>query len=51
LFDELIVRAKAKGYKWLDLSLTAEDNPATPILAQRMGGTIYKRYRVFRYEF
>ena len=48
LFDELVCRAKAKGYKWLDLSLTSEDNPNTPILADRMGARIYKRYRVYR---
>ena len=48
LFEELVRRAKEKGYKWLDLSLTSEDNPNTPILAGRMGAKIYKRYRVYR---
>jgi GNAT superfamily N-acetyltransferase len=48
LFAELGRRAKAKGFKWLDLSLTSEDNPHTPILAERMGATVYKRYRVYR---
>jgi len=48
LFEELVRRAKEKGYKWLDLSLTSEDNPNTPILAERMGAKIYKRYRVYR---
>jgi GNAT superfamily N-acetyltransferase len=48
LFDELAQRAKAKGFKWLDLSLTSEDNPNTPILAKRMGAKLYKRYRVYR---
>jgi len=48
LFEELVRRAKEKGYKWLDLSLTSEDNPNTPILAKRMGAKIYKRYRVYR---
>lgn len=51
LFDEMARRARAKGFKWIDLSLTAEDNPATPVLAERMGGKIYKRYRVYRYHF
>ena len=51
LFDEMIKRARAKGFKWIDLSLTSEDNPATPVLAERMGGKIYKRYRVYRYHF
>jgi GNAT superfamily N-acetyltransferase len=48
LFAELGRRAKAKGFKWLDLSLTSEDNPHTPILAERMGAQVYKRYRVYR---
>ncbi|MBN1937071.1 MAG: GNAT family N-acetyltransferase [Anaerolineae bacterium] len=48
LFDEMLRRARAKGYTWLDLSLTSEDNPYTPALATRMGATLYKRYRVFR---
>jgi GNAT superfamily N-acetyltransferase len=48
LFDEMTKRARAKGYKWVDLSLTSEDNPNTPVLAERMGAQIYKRYRVYR---
>jgi GNAT superfamily N-acetyltransferase len=48
LFDEMAKRAKAKGFKWADLSLTSEDNPNTPVLAERVGATIYKRYRVYR---
>jgi GNAT superfamily N-acetyltransferase len=48
LFDEMLRRAVAKGYKWADCSLTSEENPNTPILAQRLGAKIYKRYRVFR---
>jgi GNAT superfamily N-acetyltransferase len=48
LFDEMVKRARAKGFKWADLSLTSEDNPRTPILAERMGAQIYKRYRVYR---
>jgi GNAT superfamily N-acetyltransferase len=51
LFDEMARRARAKGFKWIDLSLTSEDNPATPVLAERLGGKIYKRYRVYRYHF
>jgi GNAT superfamily N-acetyltransferase len=50
LFDELDRRARAKGYRWADLSLTSVDNPRTPILAERMGARIYKRYRVYRKE-
>ena len=49
LFDTLIKRIREKGYKWIDLSLTSEENPKTPMLAKRFGAEIYKRYRVFRY--
>jgi GNAT superfamily N-acetyltransferase len=47
LFDEMARRARAKGYRWIDLSLTGEDNPYTPAIATRMGAEIYKRYRVY----
>ncbi len=47
LFDEMERRAKKKGYRWADLSLTSEDNPYTPDLAARMGARIYKRYRTY----
>jgi hypothetical protein len=40
-------RAIAKGYEWVDLSLTGEDNPQTPVIAGRLGAQEYKRYRVF----
>ncbi|MEJ2304321.1 MAG: GNAT family N-acetyltransferase [Anaerolineales bacterium] len=48
LFDEMAKRAIAKGYKWVDLSLTSDDNPSTPLIAERMNAKIYKRYRVYR---
>jgi GNAT superfamily N-acetyltransferase len=48
LFDEMARRARARGYRWADLSLTSEDNPFTPALATRMGACLYKRYRVYR---
>jgi GNAT superfamily N-acetyltransferase len=48
LFDEMARRASAKGYKWVDLSITSEDNPRTPELARRMGAKVYKRYRVYK---
>ncbi len=50
LFSEMLKRAREKGYEWLDLSLTSEDNPKTPALAERLGGEIYKRYRVYRMD-
>jgi GNAT superfamily N-acetyltransferase len=48
MFDEMARRAAAKGYQWADLSLTSEDNPYTPGLADRMGARVYKRYRTYR---
>jgi len=50
LFSEMLKRAQEKGYQWLDLSITSADNPKTPMLAERMGGKIYKRYRVYKIE-
>jgi len=47
LTNELAHRARAKGYQWVDLSLTSADNPYTPELATRMGGKLYKRYRTY----
>jgi GNAT superfamily N-acetyltransferase len=47
LFDEMRQRAVAKGYSWADLSITSEDNPDTPQLAQRMGAVEYKRWQVY----
>jgi GNAT superfamily N-acetyltransferase len=48
LLDEMARRARPLGYRWADLSLTSADNPNTPILADRMGARLYKRYRVYR---
>ncbi len=45
---ELARQAVVKGYKWVDMSLTAADNPMTPRLAERMGARVYRRYRVYR---
>lgn len=50
LFDEMRRRVQGRGYQWADLSLTSDDNPTTPLLAQRMGAELYKRYRVYRLE-
>ncbi len=48
MFDEMARRAAGKGYQWADLSLTSEDNPYTPGLADRLGASVYKRYRTYR---
>jgi hypothetical protein len=48
LFSEMVRRASAKGYQWLDLSLTGEDNPDTWNITHHMGARIYKRYRFYK---
>ena len=50
LLDRLIRAARARGYRWIDASLTSIDNPTTPALAERFGAKIYKRYRVYRMQ-
>jgi len=50
LFDEMVKRVRARGYQWIDLSLTSADNPKTPMLAERMGARVYKRYRVYKLD-
>ena len=49
MFDELLKRVqKIGGYEWVDLSLTAINNPQTPKLGRKMGAEIYRRYRIYR---
>jgi GNAT superfamily N-acetyltransferase len=48
LFDEMAKRARARGYQWVDLSITSEDNPDTVGLAKRMGAFEYKRWQVYQ---
>ena len=50
MFDEMAQRARKRGYRWADLSLTSEQNPFTPELAERMGASIYKRYRTYHLD-
>ena len=45
---ELLKRAKAKGYRWADLSITGAENPNSVILAKHLGARIYKRWQVYR---
>lgn len=47
LFAEMARRARARGYRWADLSLTSEANPTTPLVAKHVGARVYKRYRVY----
>lgn len=48
LFDLLIRRARERGYRWADLSLTSRDNPSSVLTAEKLGARIYKRYQVYR---
>jgi len=50
LFDEMYRRARQRGYKWIDGSLTSDDNPNTPALGARFGAQIYKCYRAYRIQ-
>lgn len=47
LYRELATRVIQKGYTWMDLSLTGEDNPQTNRIATAAGARIYKRYRTY----
>jgi GNAT superfamily N-acetyltransferase len=40
--------ALARGYRWMDMSLIAEENTAVRLLAEKVGGRIFKRYRIYQ---
>ncbi len=48
LFAEMARRAIPKGYRWVDFSVTGEDNPDTWNIAHHAGARIYKRYRFYK---
>ena len=47
LMDELAIRAKERGYSWIDMSITSADNPTSVLTAEKMGAEIYKRWQVY----
>ncbi len=47
IYEHIACASFRKGYAWVDLSLTGDDNPMTNKLAQRIGATIDKRYRLY----
>lgn len=51
LYLEAVRSAAAKGYQWLDGSLTSEANPTINRLAERLGAERYKHYRLYRMMF
>jgi len=50
IYLEMARAVLRKGYKWVDMSLTGEDNPMTNKLATRMGARLDKRYRVYELD-
>jgi len=47
LYLNTIKAALKRGYKWMDMSLIAEENTKVRLLVEKMGGRIFKRYRVY----
>jgi hypothetical protein len=50
LYVEMNRSGRTKGIKWGELSWTVEDNGPINVGIKLMGGTIYKRYRVYERE-
>jgi len=50
LYAEMARQMARRGFTWMDLSLTGEDNPQTNELAKVVGAQIYKRYRIYQLE-
>ena len=48
LYLEAVRAFYAKGYAWLDGSLTSELNPAVNLIANRLGAERYKQYRIYK---
>jgi hypothetical protein len=48
VYLRLAEAAWRKGYTWVDLSLTGDDNPATHRLVARVGARLDKRYRIYQ---
>jgi hypothetical protein len=50
MYFELAKNTLRKGFTWIDMSLTGEDNPQTNKLAAIFDAQVYKRYRMFQLE-
>jgi hypothetical protein len=50
IYLEIARQVLRKGYQWVDMSLTGEDNPMTNKLATRVGAKVDKRYRIYELE-
>ena len=49
MMEEMYHRAREKGYRWIDMSITSADNPTSVITAEKLGAEIYKRWQVYHY--
>ncbi len=49
LLDEMGSRARERGYRWIDMSITSADNPTSVLTAEKLGAEIYKRWQVYHY--
>jgi GNAT superfamily N-acetyltransferase len=48
LMDELVRRAREKGYTWIDFSITSADNAHnTPGMSEKIGAELYKQWQVY----
>ena len=47
LIEGLFRRAVARGYQWVDMSITSADNPTSVLTAEKIGAEIYKRWQVY----
>ncbi|HOT91594.1 MAG TPA: hypothetical protein PLJ78_05150 [Anaerolineae bacterium] len=47
IYNHIAQTCFRRGYRWVDLSLTGDDNPMTNKLAQRIGAVVDKRYRIY----
>ena len=51
MYLEAVKAAVTRGYRWLDGSLTSENNPTVVRLAERLGAERYKHYRIYKQMF
>lgn len=51
MYLEAVRAAIRKGYRWLEGSLTSENNPTVVRLAERLGAERYKHYRLYQLTF
>jgi hypothetical protein len=50
IYLEMARQTLRKGYRWMDMSLTGEDNPMTNKLATSVGAKVDKRYRIYELD-